>query len=181
MADRMDRESGGERQAGPLLSVDIVLRSDAWRRAGIDEHLLERAAQSAYLTAAGSEGAGAEVAVALSSDEEVRRLNATWRDKDTPTNVLSFPAANEAAPHGDVRMLGDVVLAFETVRAEARASALVLSDHAAHLVVHGVLHLLGHDHENDADARRMETLERQILTGLGVADPYAVADAAESA
>jgi probable rRNA maturation factor len=99
----------------------------------------------------------------------MRDLNRTWRGKDAATNVLSFPSG-EVATTG---FLGDVVLAHETVREEARENNIALPDHASHLVVHGVLHLLGFDHEEDAAAERMETLERRVLASLGVADPYA--------
>ena len=171
MADPVDNVSKRQEQAGASLGVEIVQRSDQWRAAGLDERLVERAAQCAFL-AAQRGGGDAEVAIVLSADEEVRALNATWRRSDKPTNVLSFPAADHGTPHDEPRMLGDVVLAFETVSAEAQASAIDFADHTAHLVVHGVLHLLGHDHENDDEARAMEALERHVLAGLGIADPY---------
>lgn len=103
----------------------------------------------------------------LADDAALRALNARWRQQDKPTNVLSFPA-------GDSVLLGDVVLAFETVRREASEQGKSLADHMSHLVVHGVLHLLGHDHERPRDADVMESLERQVLAGLGIADPYAI-------
>ena len=101
-----------------------------------------------------------------------------WRKKDKPTNVLSFPLAADDAPPpapGEPRHLGDVVLARETMAAEARAQGKTLADHFTHLVVHGVLHLLGHDHVNNAEAKRMEGLEVAILARLGVANPYLAA------
>ncbi len=103
----------------------------------------------------------------LSDDQAVRDLNARFRNKDKPTNVLSFPAAESAAPH-----LGDVVLAYGVCSAEAETQGKSLSDHLTHLVVHGVLHLLGRDHEDDAEAEEMEGEERAILADLGVLDPY---------
>ncbi len=109
----------------------------------------------------------------LADNRLSRRLNRTWRGKDKPTNVLSFPAADgEARPKDAPRLLGDVVLAGGVVAAEAEAQGKRLSAHLAHLVVHGVLHLLGHDHERDRDAKRMEALEIRILRTLGVANPY---------
>ena len=108
--------------------------------------------------------------IVLSGDEEVRGLNRTWRGKDTPTNVLSFPAG---AQPGAPRQLGDVVLAFETVAREADAQGLAVSDHVSHLVVHGVLHLLGFDHASEDEAEKMESTERRLLASLGIADPYA--------
>ena len=110
------------------------------------------------------------VGVILTDDVEQRRLNRDYRGKDAPTNVLAFPIG-DAAPGGPV-MLGDVVLAFETVTREADEQKKPLADHLQHLVVHGVLHLLGFDHETDAEAEVMEKRKREILAGLGVPDPY---------
>jgi len=114
----------------------------------------------------------AEVSVKFTSDEEVRALNAHWRGKDRPTNVLSFPMA---APEevATAPMLGDIVLARGVCAAEAAEKGIAIADHAAHLVVHGTLHLLGYDHEtSDEDAEEMETIERRALASLGIADPY---------
>jgi probable rRNA maturation factor len=101
----------------------------------------------------------------------VRALNRRWRGRDSATNVLSFPSG-ETGAGGRAVLLGDVVLAYETVAREAAAQGKTLADHLAHLVAHGVLHLLGFDHAEDAEARRMESLERRVLARLGVADPY---------
>jgi probable rRNA maturation factor len=115
-----------------------------------------------------------EVSVKFTSDEEVRGLNAAWRSKDKPTNVLSFPMAEEdeldRAP-----MLGDVVLAHGVCATEAADRQVSIETHATHLVVHGTLHLLGYDHEtSDADAELMEETERKALAAIGIADPYQV-------
>jgi probable rRNA maturation factor len=110
------------------------------------------------------------IGVILTGDAEQRRLNRDFRGKDAPTNVLSFPIG-DAAPDGPV-MLGDVVLAFETVAREAGEQGKPLADHMRHLVVHGVLHLLGFDHETEGEAEIMEAREKEILAGLGVPDPY---------
>lgn len=121
-----------------------------------------------------------EVSVRLSDDAEVRELNRNYRHKDRATNILSFPmlTPDEVAgflpqPGGEL-LLGDLVLAHETVAGEADAAALALADHVVHLLVHGTLHLLGHDHQDDAAAEAMEALERRILSGLGIADPYRI-------
>jgi probable rRNA maturation factor len=116
-----------------------------------------------------------EVSLLLADDKAVRALNRDWRGQDKPTNVLSFPAQDrlDDGPQGAPLLLGDVALAFETVEREAAAQSKRLEDHLRHLLVHGVLHLLGHDHEQAAEAERMEGLERTILERLGVADPYA--------
>jgi probable rRNA maturation factor len=113
-------------------------------------------------------GGGRELSLVLTDDAAVRRLNARYRGKDKPTNVLSFPQA--AGP-----LLGDIVLAAETVRAEAALAEKPLEDHVAHLIIHGFLHLLGHDHEAEEDAETMEALERAALEKLGIPDPYAAA------
>ena len=117
----------------------------------------------------------AELSVRLTSDDQVQALNSQWRGKDRPTNVLSFPMAEPAdleAADGPEFLLGDVVLALGVCRAEAAEKALPLESHATHLLVHGTLHLLGHDHDADAEADAMEALEVRVLAGLGVADPY---------
>jgi probable rRNA maturation factor len=117
-------------------------------------------------------GGDAEVSVRFTSDEEVHGLNAQWRGKDRPTNVLSFPMAEEDEL-ADAPLLGDIVLAHGVCAAEAADKAIPVADHAAHLMVHGMLHLLGYDHEtSDADAEEMEAAERRALASIGIADPY---------
>ncbi|MGF1641217.1 MAG: rRNA maturation RNase YbeY, partial [Rhodospirillales bacterium] len=122
----------------------------------------------------------AEVSVLLSDDDTVRRLNRDHRGQDRATDVLSFPdeGGRRAVPPPADRplVLGDIVVAYQTVAAEAAAEGKSLADHLSHLVVHGMLHLLGHDHRIDAEAAAMERLEAGILATLGVADPYAVED-----
>jgi probable rRNA maturation factor len=116
--------------------------------------------------------------ILFTSDDEVHALNREWRDKDKPTNVLSFPMiAREQlltlSPDGPPEMLGDIALAYETCAREAAEKGATIQDHAAHLIVHGLLHLAGHDHEiSTADAEAMEALEVAALAKLGIADPY---------
>ncbi|MET4684217.1 rRNA maturation RNase YbeY [Brevundimonas faecalis] len=144
--------------------IEIELEDSAWAKALPDvEAVTQRAAEAALGAVEG------DVVVLLTEDAAVRDLNARFRDKDRPTNVLSFPAAETAFPH-----LGDVVLGFAYCAAEAESQGKTLADHLSHLVVHGVLHLLGRDHEDDAEAEEMEAEEREILTALGVADPYQI-------
>jgi probable rRNA maturation factor len=115
-----------------------------------------------------------ELAISLADDAVQQGLNRDWRGIDRPTNVLAFPAWNPEAPipPGAPLLLGDVVLAFETAAREADEQGKPLSDHLSHLIVHGVLHLLGYDHATEAEAVAMETLETSILASLGVPDPY---------
>lgn len=120
-------------------------------------------------------------------DEEVRVLNREWRTKDQPTNVLSFPMLSRAeltalTPQGGPELLGDVALAFETCTREAAEKGVGLKDHAAHLIVHGLLHLAGHDHEaGEAEAAAMEALEIKALAQMGIANPYGDGDNREPA
>lgn len=125
------------------------------------------------------------LSVAVMGDEDIRQLNRDWRGKDKPTNVLSFPmlAREELLAlegEGPPVMLGDLAFGLETVRREAEEKAIAAADHIAHLAVHGLLHLAGHDHEtSDEDAERMEALEIAILAKMGIADPYANRDLEE--
>ena len=142
--------------------IEIEVEAEAWSGALPSvEAVVETAAKAALGTV------GGDIVVLLTDDESVRELNARFRDKDSPTNVLSFPAPENAAPH-----LGDIVLAYGVCATEAEAQGKTLADHLSHLVVHGVLHLLGRDHEDDAEAEEMEAEEREILAQIGVADPY---------
>ena len=142
--------------------IEIEVEAEAWTGTLPDvEAVVERAAQAALGTAEG------DIVVLLTDDAAVRDLNGRFRDKDKPTNVLSFPAPENAFPH-----LGDIVLAYGVCATEAEAQGKTLADHLSHLVVHGVLHLLGRDHEDDAEAEEMEAEEREILAQIGVADPY---------
>ena len=156
-----------------------ALASPAWPASADWEAL----AETAVLTAARVSGHQAvedapapfEVSVKFSDDAEVRTLNASYRGKDAPTNVLSFPmmsAAELAAPPRQGGLLGDIVLARETCAREAADKGIALADHASHLIVHGTLHLFGHDHGGDAEAETMEGIERMALNAIGIADPY---------
>jgi probable rRNA maturation factor len=151
--------------------VALRLESSAWRRRLPGAAPLVRRAARAALSIGRGRRRG-DLCIVLANDRLQRRLNRDFRGADKSTNVLSFASAPEG--------LGDVVLALETVAREAREQGKSLADHVAHLVVHGVLHLLGYDHETGRQAVRMERLEARILDRLGIADPYRVAGKAKN-
>lgn len=151
--------------------VDVVAESPLWAAEPDSEEIARRAVDAALRETGRACKASAEIAIVLADNARVRTLNGIWRGKDQPTNVLSFPAA-EGAEIATAELLGDVVLAFETVRAEAAAGGKSFKDHFAHLVVHGTLHLFGFDHCGDDEAETMENAERAALARLAIADPY---------
>ncbi len=151
----------------PIFAVEIVEDDGDWSRVASLDDLIEGAAQAA-LEAVKPDDAPRFVTVALSSDANVADLNGRFRGKPKPTNVLSFPAG-DGAPDGQI---GDIILGLETVEREASEQGIPVAHHVQHLVVHGVLHLLGYDHETAADAERMEAIEVDVLSKLGVANPY---------
>ena len=155
--------------------IEIEIEADDWTEALPDaEAVVERAASAALGAVAG------DLVVLLTDDGAVRVLNLQFRAKDKPTNVLSFPGGDmpplpDGGP-GQAPHLGDIVLAFGVCRDEAEAQGKSLANHLTHLVIHGVLHVLGRDHEDDAEAETMEAEERSLLASLGVADPYFLPD-----
>ena len=147
-----------------FLEIDSVIEADGWEAAlGESPDMLAKRVVRAVAAGAKLQGA---VSVLFADDAAVRVLNKTWCGKDAPTNVLSFPA-----PEG-FGMLGDIALALDTITAEAGAQGKTVKAHTSHLIAHGVLHLIGHDHVEDAAAEKMEMREREILASLGIADPY---------
>lgn len=163
------------------MNLDIILDADPeWDSNTRWDELARSAATAAIAESAFPQLAdgprGVEISLRLGSDEEVRLLNAQWRGKDRPTNVLSFPMADgaelTAAIRGPELMLGDIIMAHGVCAAEAAAKAVPMERHAAHLIVHGTLHLLGYDHGNDAEAEDMEAREVRALARIGIADPY---------
>jgi len=165
------------------MMLEVAIEADAeWDSSRGWEALVRRAAEAAIAESAfpqlTTSSRPVELSVRLTSDGEVQALNSTWRGKDKPTNVLSFPQLEPdelgaIAPEGPELMLGDIVLAHGVCAREAQDKAIRLEEHAAHLVVHGTLHLLGYDHGNDAAAEAMERREVRALARLGIADPYA--------
>ncbi len=159
------------------VSLDISVSSPLWRglpraRAIARETIAAAAAESGDLC-------NGDVSLRLADDAALRALNLRWRAIDKPTNVLSFPSAGPAFPStppdplGAATTLGDIALAYETLAREAEDLGVPLADHYRHLLAHGFLHLIGYDHQTDAEAQRMEGLETRILARLGAADPYA--------
>lgn len=158
-----------------MIVLDCVSESSLWDRHASIEAVAERALAQAAKACGTTLVDGAEIALLLVDDARMREINKEWREKDKPTNVLSFPAVPKERI-GSAPFLGDIVLACETLEREAAEEQKTFDDHAAHLVVHGFLHLIGHDHMNDEEAQVMETLETRILAALGIADPYADED-----
>jgi probable rRNA maturation factor len=155
----------------PGIAIDLSITCAAWKRALPSVAHVARGAAQAALAQSGKRIGAAEVSLVLAHDATVRALNGRWRGQDAATNVLAF-ASDEARAKSQPVLLGDVVLAYETVVREAKEQDKRLADHLRHLVIHGVLHLLGYDHVKAVPAKRMEALERRILASLGVADPY---------
>jgi probable rRNA maturation factor len=153
------------------VSVDCVAESDLWEALPDAEIWVERACAAAVAGGRRDLLPNAEIAVLLADDAHVQAVNKEWRGLDKPTNVLSFPAVLPDRI-GTSPILGDLILAFETCAREAEQDGKTLRDHAVHLVVHGVLHLLGYDHLDEVEAEEMEALEIEVLAGLGIPDPY---------
>jgi probable rRNA maturation factor len=152
-----------QRQAAP--SIDIQISSPLWAAEPAAEETV-RAAIAAAAALVPTEG---EVSVLLADDASLREVNRNFRGLDTPTNVLSFPAA-----HAGGTLIGDIAIAYETLHREAQAERKPFLHHLAHLTVHGFLHLMGYDHQTDSQADSMERLERAALARLSIADPYRV-------
>ena len=159
--------------------VELIESSRRWRASPGIGKIIRRAIKVALETSGAQIRDRAEVSVLLADDRELSVLNERWRGLARPTNVLSFPAAAPekiaAAP-----LLGDIAMAFETVEKEAAEQGKTFADHAAHLAVHGFLHLLGFDHQSAGEADRMEALEIRALARLAIADPYASRAAADA-
>jgi len=164
--------------------LEVAVEADGeWDSNKRWEPLVRKAAEAAIAESAfpqlAMSGRAVELSVRLAGDAEVRALNAQWRGKDKPTNVLSFPMAGEEELHqanvaGPELLLGDIVLARGVCEAEASDKGIALDDHALHLLVHGTLHLLGYDHHDDDDAADMEAREVRALGRLGIANPYEI-------
>jgi probable rRNA maturation factor len=172
--------SGHNRNSEPMAQLaapetDVLVVADCWQAEPDAESIIHRAIATAAEMVDADVGE-AELAVMLTDDAGIRTLNGNWRGIDKPTNVLSFPALPPTGPRGPddaPRMLGDIAISYETTRREADDEQKPFDHHLSHLTIHGFLHLIGYDHEDDDDAETMEALEAEILAQLGIPDPYA--------
>jgi probable rRNA maturation factor len=158
------------RRAKTAPKLEIIVRSARWRKHSTAKAVVKKAVLAAAKAASTS---AAELAIVLADDSAVRTLNHDWRGKDAATNVLSFPAASAGKTGPASPYIGDIVIAYQTVAREALDEGKPFNHHLAHLAIHGYLHLLGYDHDNDRDADKMERLERKALAQLAIPDPYA--------
>jgi probable rRNA maturation factor len=147
------------------LAVDVLVQAPQWKEQRGAQEAVRRAINAAADEISSPAG---EVAVVLTDDAAIRKLNKQWRRIDKATNVLSFPAARSGI------MLGDIVIAYETLARESRDESKEFTHHLSHLAVHGFLHLMGYDHQNDSDAEAMEELESAILARLRIPNPYRI-------
>lgn len=155
----------------PTIAVEATVEAGAWGEETRWRPLVERVAAAIAARPELIVPDEAELSLVLTDDAHIRVLNKQWRDQDKPTNVLSFPSADEDDDEPGP-LIGDVIVAYETTAREAEEEGKSFEDHFTHLLVHGLLHLFGYDHIEDDEAEEMEALETEILAGLGVADPY---------
>ncbi|MFO1131680.1 MAG: rRNA maturation RNase YbeY [Hyphomicrobiales bacterium] len=154
------------------MTVSIDVEDQAWLELHGLEPLVRACVEAALAGTEYADGA-CEVAVLFTDDDAIAAINGEWRGQNKPTNVLSFPTPDDLpVPEGEARPLGDIVLAHGIIARQAGEQDKTLRDHTAHLIIHGTLHLLGYDHETEAEAQEMESLETRILKGLGISDPY---------
>lgn len=155
------------------MTISIEVEDEAWTQRLPGLEALTRTAVNVALTACNVNPDQSEVFVLFTDDAAIAEMNGEWRGKAKPTNVLSFPApADMPVPEGEAKPLGDIVLASGVIAAEAAEQGKTLQEHCSHLIVHGCLHLLGYDHEDESEAADMEQLEIDILKGLGISNPY---------
>ena len=152
------------------LSIDFVVEAPVWDAQPSAEMVIRQALGAVVGIVGDRAPARSELALVLTDDTHIRQLNRQWRDRDSATNVLSFPAG--AGGPAERAHIGDIVIAFETVAREAVEESKPFGHHLAHLAIHGFLHLLGYDHEDDDSATQMERTERLALAALGIPDPY---------
>ncbi|WP_375646299.1 rRNA maturation RNase YbeY [Bartonella sp. AA56HLJMS] len=155
-----------------MIIIDIMIKSAGWN----DEKMLYNITEKALMATmhhVSLENVVSEISLLFTDDEHMAQINAQWRNKNKSTNVLSFPAFPLKVGNRPGPILGDIIIARETVVFEAEKEGKTFQDHLIHMIVHGILHLLGYDHETDDEAYKMEKLEREILQKLSIKDPYA--------
>lgn len=150
---------------------DVAINADGWQSEHSLRMLVDRVLE-ATLHGLEFDDVDSELSLVFTDDANIRTINAKWRHIDKATNVLSFPAFSIQPGQRPGPILGDIVIARETVQREAQEENKSFDDHLSHLIVHGLLHLTGYDHQNDEEAEQMESLERKILASLGISDPY---------
>lgn len=151
---------------------DMSIVAEGWANEEVLRTLVDRVLKATF-EQLGFDKIDSELSLVFTDDADIRGINDKWRHIDKPTNVLSFPALDMVPGQQPGPILGDIVIARETVQREAAEEHKKFDDHLAHLIVHGLLHLTGYDHQNDEEAEQMEELERKILGSLGISDPYA--------
>lgn len=169
----MTRPAGKPQGSASSVELQFSVEAGDWGEEAELQGLARLSVEAALAEAGYSTDTRSELSIVLTDDANIRRLNAAWRGKDSATNVLSFPAFSLAAGDPLPPMLGDIVLARETILRESALEERPFEHHFCHLVVHGLLHLLGHDHEDEQEAEKMEALERSALARLAIPDPYA--------
>nr|WP_182548932.1 rRNA maturation RNase YbeY [Phyllobacterium myrsinacearum] len=157
-----------------MIDIDILVETDDWADEASLQVLAKKAIAAAWQVLDGGQQPESELSLVFTDDAAIKELNNDWRDKDKPTNVLSFPAFPIKPGQKPGPMLGDIVIARETVEREAVEEQKLFDHHLTHLIVHGFLHLLGYDHIVESEAEEMEDLERKILAHLAIPDPYAL-------
>ncbi|GHF16279.1 endoribonuclease YbeY [Kordiimonas sediminis] len=169
------------------VQIDISIRSAAWDRTGLCHSLIEKTVPAVFGAIGIKSDIPGEISFSFVDDDEIQQLNAEYRDKNKPTNVLSFPGCDPdmlndytalAKRGGPPVMFGDIIITYGVVAEEAMAQNKKFVHHLHHLLVHGLLHLLGYDHIEEDEAEEMEALEKRILQSFGISDPYAVVEAA---
>lgn len=155
-----------------MLDIDIALEAGGWPDEAALRTIADAATGAAMVELGIGADAQAELSLLFTDDAHIQTLNREWRGKDKPTNVLSFPAFEVAPGDPLPPMLGDIALALETISSEAALDDKPFEHHLTHLIVHGLLHLLGYDHETEEEAEEMEALERRALARLAIPDPY---------
>ncbi|WP_432285229.1 rRNA maturation RNase YbeY [Aminobacter sp. BA135] len=168
-----DKKTPASAVAAGALDIGLMIEEGGWPDEDTLRAIVDRAVPVVLAEAEVEVVDGVELSLVFTDDDAIQSLNAEWRQKDKPTNVLSFPAFPMAPGDALPPMLGDIVLAYETVQREAELEGKPLENHITHLIIHGLLHLLGYDHETDEEAEEMEALERQALARLAIPDPYA--------